>query len=71
VVHGKGRPDERFRCLTMSAPAIAAYLRRGRPGTTRREVPAALAFAGEAAVVPERATDGGADLGQTLLGPAA
>lgn len=38
VVHGKGRRDERLPLPADVGKAIADYLRRGRPGTTRREV---------------------------------
>jgi len=38
VVHGKGRRDERLPLPADVGEAIAAYLRRGRPKTTRREL---------------------------------
>jgi site-specific recombinase XerD len=38
VVHGKGRRDERLPLPADVAEAIIAYLLRGRPATTRREV---------------------------------
>jgi len=38
VVHGKGRRDERLPLPADVGTAIAAYLRRERPETTRREV---------------------------------
>jgi len=38
VVHGKGRRVDRLPLPAEVGEAIAGYLRRGRPGTTRREV---------------------------------
>ncbi len=38
VVHGKGRRDERLPLPDDVGEAVADYLRRGRPRTTRREV---------------------------------
>ena len=38
VVHGKGRRDESLPLPVEVGEAIAAYLQRGRPDTTRREV---------------------------------